>query len=183
MIRTYRNFDNSAGTWPLSLSDAKAYLRVSHSDDDDMIKDIINEASFYAQEVCNQQLIDSFSAKVIARQSELENERSVLIPLYYKNSTITITSITLDGTALTADDYTLRSDNVLKLDSEPAVGVEVVIEYDAEVAQTVNVNNAIKKLVADAYENRTEQGIESLFDIKMNARKYLHQYINGSDLF
>lgn len=183
MIRNRILFKTSAGTWPVTLSEAKNYLRVVNTDDDAFIQVLINEMGQYGQQACNNQLVSTMSVKIVAIQPSEPSVANNEIELPYQNSTITINSVLLDGTALSSDEYTLGSDNVLRLDSIPDKGVLVVVEYSSTISHTISVETALLKLIADAYENRTEQGIESLYDVKANALKYFRSFINGSDLF
>ena len=183
MIRSRLFFDYSSGTWPISVATAKGYLRVTYSDDDTLIQTLIDEMCEYGQKAANVQITTAMSGKIVAVQSSEPSLASNQIELPYPNSDITISSVTVDGTAITSSDYVLGADNILRLNSEPAATVIVVVEYSATIAETVNINTPILKLIGDAYENRTEQSIESLSDVKANARKYFQSYVNGADLF
>ena len=183
MIRSRLFFDYSSGTWPISVATAKGYLRVTYSDDDTLIQTLIDEMCEYGQKAANVQITTAMSGKIVAVQSSEPSLASNKIELPYPNSAITVNSVLVNGTAITSSDYVLGADNILRLNSEPAATVIVVVEYSATIAETVNINTPILKLIGDAYENRTEQSIESLSDVKANARKYFQSYINGADLF
>ena len=183
VVRT--RLQNNAGNWPLDLNEVKNYCRVGESftADDSLFQELIKQACNYAQGFSGQQINSSITAKVIAEQSHVKSSQGKRIALNYPNSTITITSVNQDGTALESTDYELKADNTLELVSFPAEGVIIVVEYTAAISFKVEANGAILKLVADAYENRTEQGIEPLSYVKQNAKSYLMALANGSSLF
>ncbi len=183
MIRSRIFFDYTGSTWPITTSEAKNYLRVTYSDDDTLIGDLISNVGDICQRVANSQVVDTVDVKVIAIQPSTEFIQGNKIELPYPNSSISISSVTVDGSAITSDDYTLGSDNVLTLDSQPARDVVVVVEYTATLSDLVDLTTPMLKLIADAYENRTEQSIESLSIVKMNAKKYLQSFVSGADMF
>lgn len=181
---TSKYIESNTGTWPVSLAETKLYLRVSGTGDDTLIQTLIDEACRVAQGYASIQLCTSLSVSLVAIQGNVQNLQNKELPLSYPNSTITITSITLDGDALTVDDdYEVRADNVLELKSNPLANQLLAVNYTAAIATTQNIKVPILKLVADAYENRSEQSIETLDLVKKNAHFYLQSFVNGADLF
>jgi len=175
------------GSWPVTLDIAKNYLRVDYDTDDDFIELLIEAACKSGQQHANVQFNSAIAGVIVARQyddTERYN-RSELneIELPYPNSTVVINEVKVDGATLTASDYTLRPGNVLELNNQPAASVFIEVRYTATIAEAVNISLGVLKLVADAYENRTEQSIESLTRVKMNAAKYFREQLSGKDLF
>lgn len=174
-------FITHSGSWPITLQVAKDYCRVTNTADNDFIEILINTIGDVAERYSNAQFAANNTVKIVAVQPS--EYPSNLIELPYPNSDITIVSITKEGTALTTDEYEITAKNVLKLNEAPSVDDVVVINYTSTVATQIDAKLPMLKLIADAYENRTEQGIEGLSDIKKNAHFYFQSLVNGSDLF
>jgi len=181
------SYITQTGTWPVTLAIAKNYLRVDHSADDDFIELLINEAGKSGQGHANAQFNSAISGVIIAKQYDNQErytrEEMTEIDLFYPNSSIIITEVKVGGTALTGDDYEVLPGNVLKLNSQPAANERVEVSYTASVDTAVDLSLGVLKLVADAYENRTEQSIEPLTRVRMNAAKYFQEKVSGADMF
>lgn len=142
----------------VDLDETKRYLRVSGTDDDELIADLINDASDEIEKACNTVFIrrtvtEDYSGGI--SKSELGGAKRI----YLKKSPVnSVTSITDDDSdTVSSDDYTIVAPNILEHDTEwPIPDGRWTIIYDAgRYTAITDVDRAIRRvcktLVADAY--------------------------------
>lgn len=153
---------------PVTPSEAKAYLRIDHSDDDVMISDLIASATHWVQAYTRRQLL---TCTVTALSSGFDGYSIPLAypPLqeissvqYYDESNTLTTMAAARYTYLGLPDYKRAA---LLLDQnyaipavynrDNAVAITYVAGWDAPQSVPSPIRQAIMYLVADMYENRT----------------------------
>lgn len=169
---------------PISLSDAKAHLRVDHSDEDALIQAMISAARDACERYCNRawaeaDFIESFDAfpdggialtdpgvKSITRIEYLDSDGSV--------GTIAGSSLTLD-TELSIVDYASwpYGTRIKVFYTAGANADQSAPEYVPE-----SVILAMKLLLTDYYENRGAQQWQQLYT-NPTAERLMHSYRVG----
>lgn len=145
---------------PVTLEEAKNFLRVDVNDDDSLIEMLIKAARKKAE---------NYTGRAFITQT-IEYGVSFIpyghiIYLYYP-PVQNIESITVDGVAVPSDKYFLSGDNALvtSLELQSKVPDGVVIRYVAGYGDIpgdvpFDIREAILKLVAYSYENREQDGM------------------------
>ncbi|NJC24796.1 head-tail connector protein [Neolewinella antarctica] len=136
---------------PVSLDEAKDWLRVGYDAEDALIEGLIMAARAYCEHYTNriflhQTLVERFEAG--ERQLTLHADRITSV------TSVKVGTRTLDPTEYTADDR--LSCTVIVLNLAPATAP--IVTYEAGAASYKEVSPAIKAamklLIADMYENR-----------------------------
>lgn len=144
---------------PISLDEAKNYLKIDFDTEDTLLAEMITSAREQAELFCNR----SFVPKTIEFSTK-DFEDPVLLP--FPNHT-KITSVVVDGEAV---EYT--STGLTQLEIEVTViGKELKVVYQAGGEITKAEKEALKKVVADMYRNRDESGT-----LTENAMGYLSTF-------
>lgn len=131
---------------PISLDEAKNYLKIDFDTEDTLIAEMITSAREQAELFCNR----SFVPKTIEFSTK-DFENPVLLP--FPNHT-EITSVVVDGESV---EYT--STGLTQLEIEvTAIGKELKVIYQAGGDITKAEKEALKKVLADMYRNRDESG-------------------------
>lgn len=151
------------GSEPISLAQAKGYLRVSHDDEDDLIESLITAARQWAESYTNKAIVEqTVVAYYDAPQQDFE------LPL---GNATSLTSVTNGGEAVTAK-LLVGNPSIVTIVGDVPVSVDekqsVVITYDAGFAVAPkNIQQAMKILISDMYEHREAQVIgQSVADNK-----------------
>lgn len=144
---------------PISLDEAKNYLKIDFDTEDTLLAEMITSAREQAELFCNR----SFVPKTIEFSTK-DFEDPVLLP--FPNHT-EITSVSVDGEAV---EYT--STGLTQLEIEvTAIGKELKVIYQAGGIITKAEKEALKKVVADMYRNRDESSA-----LTENAMGYLSTF-------
>lgn len=144
---------------PISLDEAKNYLKIDFDTEDTLLAEMITSAREQAELFCNR----SFVPKTIEFSTK-DFEDPVLLP--FPNHT-EITSVVVDGEAV---EYT--STGLTQLEIEvTTIGKELKVVYQAGGKITKAEKEALKKVVADMYRNRDESGT-----LTENAMGYLSTF-------
>lgn len=136
------------GTEPITLTQAKAHLRVDFSDEDTLISVYIAAARDYAEAF----LGDALVAKQIKYTVNASDE--IILPYAPIDA---IASVTQDGDAIT--DYTFDEDGeITKGDLFPATG-KVIFTYTTKVVQPLlaSIRSAMLVHISLLYENRNRE--------------------------
>jgi uncharacterized phiE125 gp8 family phage protein len=153
-------------TYPVTLEQVKAHLRIEHSYDDDWLNDAIDEAVDYIQAMTRHQLMPATYRYTL---DQFPAENTIKLPLAKAQSVSSVQYIDSAG-----DTQTLSSSNyTTDLDSRPArivlksnqswpstteVPAAVTIAYVAGYANAAgvpaNAKALLKALVGTRYENR-----------------------------
>ena len=148
---------------PLSVSDAKAFLRVEHDDDDAIIAALISSARHHVEALTRLGLITQTWRVILDRWPEEGRVRPKLGPLGALLS-VQVYNEAGEATALDVGRFTLdRAAGViaapawsLPLPGRPQAGIELDMEIGFGAADKVPqvLLQAIRMLVAHWYENR-----------------------------
>lgn len=150
MIEYYniRIIDAESIEEPVTVDEAKDWMRVDYEDDNDLIESMIKSARQTLEKFLNLALVDktvSFDAKTTCE------EDSIRLPYVEDIEEITITDVDKDEEVV-ADNYKLRYSGV-KVNYSGLFG----IEYDIEAGEIPEaIKEAIKMEVAERYANRGE---------------------------
>lgn len=152
---------------PLSLSEAKTYLKVDFDSEDSLISDLIEESVQEAETAYSIAIVPQTVVFTLSKWN-----KHVPFPI---TPFISLTSVTIDGTASTA--YTLYGENSSKYLLMDAQGEgELKITYQAGwSALPADIKRHIRTMVANGYEYR--DGSETL---NREAMKRLAKYANMS---
>ena len=131
---------------PVSLDEAKNYLKIDYDTDDVLLTEMIRSAREQAELFCNR----SFVPKTIEFSTK-DFEDPVLLPFPNHND---ITSVKVDGNKV---EYTLMGITQLEIEVT-AIGKELKVIYTAGGDITKAEKETLKKVVADMYRNRDESG-------------------------
>lgn len=148
---------------PLTLDDAKNYLKLDFDTDDVLIASVITSAREQAERFCNR----CFVAKTI-EFATTEFDLPVLLPFPNHNE---ITEVLLDDVAYTGWTKTGITQLTVTINDSIDTTKELKVTYTAGGDITESEKNAIKKVIADMYRNRDESGI-----LSENAMMYLMPY-------
>jgi len=166
MIRTSKAVKTAAATNAVSLSDAKAHLRVDHTDEDDLITDLITAAQAQVEAYTNRVLITSTHYLYLTDFPS----GGIVLPLAPVTSITSVKYVT-GGSDVTWDSsnyyYSINElpvnvssvgDSAPGVDEDvfPAVTVEYVAGYADQDAVPAALKQAVLLLVADMYEYRQD---------------------------
>lgn len=131
---------------PISLDEAKNYLKIDFDTEDDLIAEMITSAREQAELFCNR----SFVPKTI-EFSTTDFEDAVLLPFPNHKE---ITSVSIDGESV---DYTKTGLTQFAV-TVTETGLELIVSYEASGEITGSEKSALKKVIGDMYRNRDESG-------------------------
>ena len=144
---------------PISLDEAKSYLKIDFDTEDTLLAEMITSAREQAELFCNR----SFVPKTIEFSTK-DFEDPVLLPFPNHDE---ITLVVVDGEAV---EYT--STGLTQFEIEvTTIGKELKVVYQAGGEITKAEKEALKKVVADMYRNRDESGT-----LTENAMGYLSTF-------
>lgn len=158
---------------PVSLAEAKLYLRVEHSADDDLITDII----FAARNAAEKYTRKSFITQIWKLAFDDNVSADVAIPYGPVQSITSVTSIARDGTTTEVDDaiYFLNTAKDTLCFDQEVTGHQVEIVYlsgygDA-TAVPADIKQALLMHIASLYDLREIGG-----GMPVNAIAFLQPY-------
>jgi uncharacterized phiE125 gp8 family phage protein len=168
------------GTAAVSTADAKKYMRVDFSEDDDFIDALISSTTEFVQKILNRALI---SQTVIAEWDSVGYN----VPLpYIGKESITVVSevLTIDNdgteTELTLNSgYSIRNGKI-----KVATGLGLRATYTAGFGTASTdipapIITAIKRIVLGLYDRRDDEIMENNIDqLALNSVELLRPYIN-----
>lgn len=140
-------------TEPVELLDQKAFMRVDHDDDDDLIEDMITAAREDIERETDLALVDS-SVSFDVDLDYWDSDKPMIVKLPYARNidTIVVTDLNNNDEEVTDDNYTIRG-NKVRFDVYGFMN----IEYDIEPVVPQSLKEAIMMLVAYRYNNRGDQ--------------------------
>lgn len=159
----------------LSIEEVKAHLNVTHADEDAMIARLIDAATA---------MIDgpNGAGRAMLTQTyrlSLDHvPRTIGLPV---NPVQSVTSVTIDGEALSADDYHFDGDTdpavlTLPYRSTGRLKVEFVAGYgSAYTAVPADLRQAALLIIGHLYDNRSEVG-DAKVALPMGATAILNRY-------
>lgn len=171
---------SSIGTEPITLSEAKAHLRVSNTQEDTMITRMITSAREWAERYCNRSFIDKTVTQYVSEPGDTTEFDLIHVPV----ATITsVKRIDKEGTATT---LTLNT-NYWKIgNTEPTIRVTQVFStdnsYSYEFIYTTSascpgpVKEAILSILAEMWEVRSSSNDQGRTLSYFNAQKMLNAY-------
>lgn len=167
-----------AATEPITLSEAKAYLRVDTSTEDALITDCITAARKYVEKYTGK----SFTAKTLSVVfGDLWKADEILELPYPPIASITsVHEVDEEGTEteLTLNvDYYKRGQNNIEITGvfDKAYQYKAIYTTSASEADDL-IKFAMLKLVADYYENRQNEKEEGSFKITYDTLNLLSSY-------
>jgi len=134
-----------SATEPVSLADAKNYIKVDFTDDDTLITSMIIMARIWCENYLSRDIVSK------TRKYYMDKTNG-LFDLPFSPVT-TISSVKVNGEAATYDVLGLNNETI-ELHSGPAEKVE--IEYITEAVDNDLIQGAILQLVSTYYDNRTD---------------------------
>jgi hypothetical protein len=161
------------GTEPVTLAEAKAFARIEHSADDDLLTGFITIARRAIEQITHRALITQTWTATMDRLPAIKYEGDP-DPWPFGNATTpraiqlsplpvaSITSLVIDGATIASTNYRLKGDTLaIKTtvnDSTDELGDAIVVTfvagYGAAAAVPPEIVQAIKTLVSHLYENR-----------------------------
>ena len=141
-------------TEPITVAQAKAWLRVDYDTDDSLIEVLITSARTKAEHHTNRAFIEQTISEVTAAESELR--LSV-------GDVLAIVSVTVEGETLDPALYELKEDELgalVEFDTEPLYPPTIV--YTAGYGPDIDdvpkaIVQAMLLAIAEMYENRTDR--------------------------
>lgn len=156
-MTTYNRIQVTDGsiTEPVTLSEAKAWMRVDYSDDDALITSMIKSARQSLENFLNVALVDKSVVMDVTTTSETDNVRLPFADNIYE---IAVTDID-DDEAIDAANYKVRGNGVkIGFDGYFSITYDIYVDEAPEA-----IKEAIKMEVAERYANRGENnGTEGL---------------------
>jgi len=134
-----------SATEPVSLADAKNYIKVDFTDDDTLITSMIDMAIIWCENYLSRDIVSK------TRKYYMDKTNG-LFDLPFSPVT-SISSVKINGVAATYDVLGLNNETI-ELHSGAAEKVEV--EYITEAVFNDLIQGAILQLVSTYYDNRTE---------------------------
>lgn len=155
---------SSQGASPVSLADAKSWMRVSGTADDTVITDLISDVTDELMRITNSSLISQTITAVYNKYG-----REINLP-YSPVATITSVKTLNEGveTTLTTDDYYLQGDTLFMKKLEN-VGLEVV--YTSAGFFPNGLRNAFKQCLLTSYNDREDNVLGNVAKVPNNSRK------------
>ena len=179
-IYQVRNTITRSGTNPITRDEAKNYMKVDNSTDDNLIDDIISNVVQKAEGYVNQQMNTSLS---IVGQFLIKGMRPrqeyYELDLLYPDSTLTISSVTKEIGGESAD--TINSDFYWVYGNRLYIN-DYLDEYLVKVTYTATTSDTDKfklpllKMISDSYINRENQVEGSLAEINLDSYKLLDPF-------
>lgn len=155
----------------ISTADAKAWLRVEHSDDDALIDAIVSAVTAMAQNYLSQSFVTQTITEVFDSWMNAPDAQVLNLTMNPVQSITSISYVDSDGNTqtLSASDYALNN-YAKRAKITPAYGITwpttrlianpISVIYTAGYGDAEDVPEdiklALKLMLADAYENRTD---------------------------
>lgn len=165
------------GNWPITLSEAKNYMKVDTSADDTLINTLIENASTYAEQQSFLQMnttVDITATIMSTKDGELYHE----VTLPYFQSTVSSMTVEYwdDGTWASISDYKILTNKITVKKSLNFYTFK--FQYTA-TADLSKYKTGVLKLVADMYLNREEQVEVNLNTVRLDALKLIKSHSNA----
>ena len=179
-IYQVRNTITRSGTNPITRDEAKNYMKVDNTTDDNLIDDIISNVVQKAEGYVNQQMNTSLS---IVGQFLIKGmrprEEYYELDLLYPGSTLTISSVTKEiggesADTINTDFYWLYANKLFINDYLDEYLVKVT--YTATTSDTDKFKLPLLKMISDSYINRENQVEGSLAEINLDSYKLLDPF-------
>lgn len=154
---------------PLNVNEAKAFLRVEHSDDDALISTLISAARQWVERHCNLALLPQTVLQVWDKaQTDTGELRLALSPV---QSVTAVTYLDTGGNTQTMDASAYRLDTISYparlhrvhgvqwpaiLDTINTASAVYIAGYEAASAVPAPIIQAMYLTIADMYDNRTD---------------------------
>lgn len=146
--------ESETGTLSISSADVKSYLKIDYSDDDTLILNMITSARVYLENYLSRDLVGKSRKYYIP----LSETGKFDIPFSPINSII---YVQVDGVNLATGSYEVNGIKDKSIDLKQTNAKNVIVRYNTksiaeqEDIQINAIHNAIKIIVADLYENRS----------------------------
>lgn len=186
-IYQVRNTITRSGTDPITRTEAKNYMKVDNTTDDDLIDDIIANVVQKAEGYVNKQMNTSLSIVGEFLIKEMRpREEYYELDLLYPDSTLAISSVTKQIGGESAD--TINSDFYWVYGNKLFIN-DYLDEYFVKVTYTATTSDTDKfkmpllRLVDDVYVNREDSYTGTITsELKANSYKYLDPFKDFSTI-
>lgn len=175
-------------TEPVTLEEAKLFLRVDIDDDDDLITSLITVARCYAEEFTRRAFVTQTLAFDL---DEWPSDDIIRLPRLPVESVDSITYLDEDGDGFEFEDFVSDIyEGVVTLEADGSwptetlyplapITVEFTAGYGEAAAVPEGLKTAIKIIVAQFYENREPVAVGTIASrIPMSVESLLWQYRN-----
>jgi hypothetical protein len=179
-IYQVRNTITRSGTNPITRDEAKNYMKVDNTTDDNLIDDIISNVVQKAEGYVNKQMNTSLS---IVGQFLIKGMRPrqeyYELDLLYPDSTLSVSSVTKEiggesADTINTDLYWLYANKLFINDYLDEYLVKVT--YTATTSDTDKFKLPLLKMISDSYINRENQVEGSLAEINLDSYKLLDPF-------
>ena len=154
------------GSEPVSLQTAKDWLRVTHSDEDDLITDLITVARKRIEQYCTRSLVSKTIVLTAYLDSYLQLPYS---PINEITEVVLGTGTTDEWDAVDADDYYVVG-YYEKHFKHPTTGV-FKITYTTLANSDYGLLNDLKRVLLWKYENRGDDDSNMPVELMSNAKQ------------
>lgn len=148
----YQYTENITGAEPISLEEAKAFMRVIHTSDDTQITSIIKRV----RQTAEQYLSRSFIEKEIVLYIEESSNNQIKLPFPHHN---TVTSVLINGVE-SLSSTTIKGLTQLTVIGS-FVGKEVKITYNTKAVFEDGIKSAMLKEILNQYQNKDSYYMEN----------------------
>ncbi len=166
----YQYKESNIGSEPITLEQAKSFMRVSHTSDDTQITDIIKRVRQKAEQLLSR----AFVTKTITYY-ELAAKRDIIaLPFPQHNE---VTSVLIEGVE-SIDSVKIKGLTQFVIEGD-FYGKEITVEYTTSGDTEEGVKSAILKEVLNQYQNKDSYYMENAADVSDRFVGMLQPYVNG----
>lgn len=148
----YQYTESTTGAEPVSLEEAKAFMRVAHTSDDTQITSIIKRV----RQTAEQYLSRSFVEKEIVLYMEEGSNNRIKLPFPNHNA---VTSVLINGIE-SLSSTTIKGLTQLTVTGS-FVGKEVKITYSTKAVFEEGIKSAMLKEILNQYQNKDSYYMEN----------------------
>ena len=167
----YQYKEENIGSEPISLDEAKAFMRVSFESDDTQIQSIITRVRQMAEQILSR----SFVAKTITYYEEIAEKEVVKLPFPNHSQVL---NVYVNGVDM-VDNTTVRGLTQLSVVGD-FVGKEIRVIYTTDGTIESGIKSAMLKEIVNQYQNKDSYYLENAGESTDRFRGMLRPYIKMS---